>query len=92
MLVAREPDGLVAERGRPRMSVSDNSSEFTSNAILAWADQSRVEWHYLAPGKPMQNAFIDSFNGRLRGRTAQRDPVHLAGSGSRGNRPLACQL
>jgi putative transposase len=48
------------------MIVSDNGSEFTSNAILAWADQARVEWHYIAPGKPMQNGFIESFNGRLR--------------------------
>ena len=40
--------------------------ELTSNAILTWADHSRVEWHYIAPGKPMQNAFIESFNGRLR--------------------------
>jgi putative transposase len=48
------------------MIVSDNGSEFTSNAILAWADKAKVEWHYIAPGKPMQNAFIESFNGRLR--------------------------
>jgi putative transposase len=66
MRVARELDRLVAERGRPRMIVSDNGSEFTSNAILAWADQNRIEWHYIAPGKPMQNGFIESFNGRLR--------------------------
>ena len=39
------------------MVVSDNGSELTSNAILTWADQSRVAWHYIAPGKPMQNAF-----------------------------------
>ena len=64
--VARELDRLVAERGRPNMIVSDNGSEFTSNAILAWADAAEVEWHYIAPGKPMQNAFIESFNGRLR--------------------------
>ncbi len=64
--VGRELDRLVAQRGRPRMIVSDNGSEFTSNAILAWADQNRVEWHYIAPGKPMQNGFIESFNGRLR--------------------------
>jgi putative transposase len=64
--VGRELDRLIAERGRPRMIVSDNGSEFTSNAILAWADQARVEWHYIAPGKPMQNGFIESFNGRLR--------------------------
>lgn len=66
MRVARELDRLIAERGRPRMIVSDNGSEFTSNTILAWADQARVEWHYIAPGKPMQNGFIESFNGRLR--------------------------
>mgnify|MGYP001807754631 CR=1 FL=1 len=64
--VARELDRVIAERGRPKMIVSDNGSEFTSNAILAWADRARVEWHYIAPGKPMQNGFIESFNGRLR--------------------------
>jgi putative transposase len=64
--VARELDRLITERGRPKMIVSDNGSEFTGNAILAWADQAHVEWHYIAPGKPMQNGFIESFNGRLR--------------------------
>lgn len=64
--VSRELDRLMIERGKPKMVVSDNGSELTSNAILAWADQTRVEWHYIAPGKPMQNAFIESFNGRLR--------------------------
>jgi putative transposase len=64
--VARELDQLMIERGKPKMIVSDNGSELTSNAILTWADQARVEWHYIAPGKPMQNAFIESFNGRLR--------------------------
>jgi putative transposase len=48
------------------MVVSDSGSELTSNAILTWADQTRIEWHYIAPGKTMQNAFIESFNGRLR--------------------------
>jgi putative transposase len=64
--VARELDRLIAERGKPKMIVSDNGSELTSNAILSWVDQTRVDWHYIAPGKPMQNAFIESFNGRLR--------------------------
>ena len=64
--MARELDRLMIERGKPKMIVSDNGSELTSNAILTWADQARVEWHYIAPGKPMQNAFIESFNGRLR--------------------------
>ncbi len=48
------------------MIVSDNGTELTSNAILRWADDSRVAWHYIAPGKPIQNALIESFNGRLR--------------------------
>ncbi len=64
--VARELDQLMIERGKPKMIVSDNGSELTSNAILARADKTKVEWHYIAPGKPMQNAFIESFNGRLR--------------------------
>jgi len=64
--VARELDRLMTERGKPRMGVSDNGTELTSKAILTWADQSRVARHYIAPGKPMQNAFIKSFNGRLR--------------------------
>ena len=66
MRVARELDRLIAERGKPRTIVSDNGTELTSNAILHWADDSKVDWHYIAPGKPMQNAFVESFNGRLR--------------------------
>jgi putative transposase len=50
----------------PGTIVSDNGTELTSNAILSWADQTKVGWHYIAPGKPMQNAFVESFNGRLR--------------------------
>ncbi|MBY5336068.1 IS3 family transposase [Rhizobium leguminosarum] len=64
--VARELDRIIEERGKPRMIVSDNGSEFTSNAILQWADRTKVDWHYIAPGKPIQNAYIESFNGRLR--------------------------
>jgi putative transposase len=47
--VARKLDRLMIERGKPKMVVSDNGSELTSNAILTWADQARVEWHYIAP-------------------------------------------
>src|SRR5436190_17842685 len=64
--VARELDLLIGGRGRPRTIVSDNGTELTSNAILGWADQTKIGWHYIAPGKPMQNAFVESFNGRLR--------------------------
>jgi putative transposase len=64
--VARELDALIARRGRPEMVVSDNGTELTSMAILAWSQRTGVEWHYIAPGKPMQNGFVESFNGRLR--------------------------
>ena len=46
--------------------MSDNGTELTSMAILRWSQASGVDWHYIAPGKPTQNAFIESFNGRLR--------------------------
>ena len=64
--VARELDKIVAVRGRPGGIVSDNGTELTSTAILAWSDRQKVAWHYIAPGKPVHNAFIESFNGRLR--------------------------
>ena len=64
--VARELDRLILSRGKPMAIVSDNGTELTSNAILKWAQDSHVGWHYIAPGKPTQNAFIESFNGRLR--------------------------
>ena len=64
--VGRELDAVIAERGKPATCVSDNGTELTSMAILRWSQQSGVEWHYIAPGKPQQNAFIESFNGRLR--------------------------
>ena len=64
--VARELDAIIAQRGRPDMIVSDNGTEYTSNAILGWADETGVGWHYIAPGKPQQNGFNESFNGRLR--------------------------
>ncbi len=48
------------------MIVSDNGTELTSSAIQGWADETGVGWHYIAPGKPQQNGFIESFNGRLR--------------------------
>lgn len=64
--VARELTALIARRGKPGMIVSDNGTEFTSNAVLTWAAAHRLDWHYIAPGKPMQNGFVESFNGRMR--------------------------
>src|SRR6201987_3586992 len=64
--VSRELDRLLGECGKPKVIVSDNGTELTSNAILRWADDHKIEWHYIAPGKPVQNAFAESFIGRLR--------------------------
>jgi transposase InsO family protein len=64
--VARELDAVIKRRGKPGMIVSDHGTELTSNAILAWSKENRIEWHYIAPGKPMQNGFCESFNGRMR--------------------------
>ena len=64
--VARELTGLIGGRGKPLMVVSDNGTELTSTAILRWAQEHQVEWHYIAPGKPQQNGFVESFNGRMR--------------------------
>jgi len=64
--VAREPDKIVAIRGKTLAVVSDNGTELTSASILRWSQERQVECHYIAPGKPTQNAFVESFNGRLR--------------------------
>ena len=64
--VARELSALIRIYGKPGCIVSDNGTEFTSRAILKWADENTVPWHYIDPGKPQQNAFIESFNGSLR--------------------------
>lgn len=64
--VGRELDRIAEMRGYPNMVVSDNGTELTSNAILKWQDDRKVDWHYIAPGKPMQNGFVESFNGRMR--------------------------
>lgn len=64
--VARELTSLIHRRGKPGMIVSDHGTEFTSNAMLAWSQERQITWHYIAPGKPMQNGFCESFNGRMR--------------------------
>jgi putative transposase len=75
--VGRELDRIAEMRGYPCMVVSDNGTELTSNAILKWQEDRKVEWHYIAPGKPMQNAFVESFNGRMRDELLNE---HLFGS------------
>ncbi|WP_407158218.1 IS3 family transposase [Bradyrhizobium sp. STM 3557] len=64
--VARELTAIIARRGKPGSIVSDNGTEFTCNAMLAWCKETSIDWHFIAPGKPIQNAFVESFNGRMR--------------------------
>lgn len=56
--VVRELDRLVMERGGPKVIVSDNGCELTSVAVLRWSI-GRLDWHYIAPGKPVQNVFMN---------------------------------
>jgi putative transposase len=62
--VARELTSIVTRRGKPGSIVSDNGTEFTCNAMLAWCKDNAIHWHFIAPGKPIQNAFVESFNGQ----------------------------
>lgn len=64
--VVRELAAIAERHGLPCMVVSDDGTELTSHADLAWCQDTEVEWHYIAPGKPQQNGFVESFNGRLR--------------------------
>jgi putative transposase len=48
------------------LMVSNNGTELASNALLAWCGEAKVEWHYTTPGQPTGNAFVESFNGRMR--------------------------
>jgi len=57
---------LIRFYGKPGSIFSDNGTEFTSQAILKWADENEVPWHYIDQGKAQQNAFMESFNGSLR--------------------------
>jgi putative transposase len=64
--VVRELERCIRLYGRPDTIVSDNGTELTSRAVLEWQNQTGIAWHYIAPGKPQQNGFVESFNGRLR--------------------------
>jgi len=62
----RELDRICSTRGYPRIMRSDNAKEFTGKAMLAWAHERGVKLRLIEPGKPNQNAYIESFNGRFR--------------------------
>lgn len=64
--VVREVRAVIERRGRPGVIVSDNGTEFTSTAVLAFSQDLKLDWRYIAPGKPTRNAFAESFQGRMR--------------------------
>lgn len=64
--VVRELDALVQKRGKPKVIVSDNGPELTSMAVLIWASEQGIAWHYIQPGKPQQNGYTESLNDKIR--------------------------
>ena len=96
--VARELTRLIGMRGRPHTVVSDNGTELISSAILRWSQERRVEWHYIAPGKSMQNGFVERLASPAFGQRSltrpmpQRDAVHIAAACPLPARCLAARL
>ena len=81
--VIRDLEAVAARRSLSRQYVPDNGPEFTGLAMLRWAQSLRLDWHYIDPGKPQQNAFVESFNGRLReGLLTRRCTPHSHGPAS----------
>ena len=64
--VRRVLEAVLEKRGKPEVIVVDNGPEFRGRALAGWSEERRVRLHFIEPGKPSQNCFIESFNGRLR--------------------------
>lgn len=64
--LSRLLDQAIGERSRPQTLVCDNGPELTSKAMFFWSRRSAVKLHFIQPGKPTQNAFVESFNGKFR--------------------------
>ena len=64
--VTRFLDELMEIQGKPENTITDNGTEFTSKAMFYWAQENNIQLNFIDPGKPSQNGFIESFNGRLR--------------------------
>lgn len=65
--VVRVLEELAETRGLPEVIITDNGPEFTGKALDAWSYQRGVKLHFIRPGKPVENAYCESFNGKLRG-------------------------
>ena len=78
--LTRVLDRICAERGHPGVIRADNGPEFTGKALMEWADQHGVTIRHIEPGKPNQNAYIESFNGRLRDECLCKKRVRQSGA------------
>ncbi len=81
--VARELDTLVRLYGKPACIVSDNGTGFASRSMLTWASANTAERHSIDPGRPQQNAFIESFHGSLREEPLNEELFDSLGDGRR---------
>jgi len=80
--VTRVLEAIMAERGQPGSIRCDNGPEFTSRHFLAWGMEQKIEVVHIQPGKPTQNARVESFHGRLREEVFERELV---------SEPVRCQ-
>jgi putative transposase len=64
--VSRLLDQLLHDRGLPKTVVTDNGPELTSKAMFLWSQRTGVDLRFIQPGKPTQNGFVESFNGKFR--------------------------
>lgn len=64
--LVRELGRLMECHGKPDIIVSDNGTEFTSKVVLGWAADNDIQWHYITPGRPSENGFTESLNGKIR--------------------------
>ena len=64
--VTRALDWVIEQRGAPEAIRCDNGPEFTSRHFLTWCESRKIRTVYIQPGRPMQNGYVESFNGRFR--------------------------
>ena len=85
-------DRMAAERGLPEAIVLDNGPEFGGRVLAAWTEERGVRLEFIQPGKPVQNAYVESFNGRLRDECLNASWFHEPQRRAAKNRNLAARL
>jgi transposase InsO family protein len=92
--LTRIMDGICSQRGKPAMIRTDNGAEFTGRAMLTWAHRNGIELRLIEPGKPNQNAYVESFSRSMAAcaMKSQRTLVHESRSRSNRDRELAARI